>query len=80
MRREVYAKAGPFPTERDVPDFIVWFAQARDAGLTHDILPELLLHRRVHFANQVHDPDTRPSYVRFLKRRLDERRGLTGGV
>lgn len=74
-RRETFTKAGLFPPERNVGEFFSWFTRACDAGLTHHILPELLLLRRVHLTNSVRDPNTRLAYVRFLKERLDQKRG-----
>lgn len=76
-RRETFIKAGPFPAGRNVAEFFPWFSRACDAGLTHHILPELLLLRRVHLTNSVHDPELRLYYLRFLKHRLDKNRGST---
>jgi glycosyltransferase involved in cell wall biosynthesis len=73
-RREVFAKVGFFGVARDEPDFFPWFTRACDLGLTHYILPELLLLRRVHLSNTVDTPDFRLRYVRFLKQRLDQKR------
>jgi glycosyltransferase involved in cell wall biosynthesis len=73
-RREAFARAGLFSTARDVPEFFPWFAQACDAGLAHHTLPEVLLLRRVHLTNMVHDPRFKLAYVRFLKQRLDDKR------
>jgi glycosyltransferase involved in cell wall biosynthesis len=73
-RRDVFIKAGQFPPGKNVTEFIPWFSSARDAGLTHHILPELLLLRRVHLTNSVHNPEMRSSYMRFLKQRLNQAR------
>jgi glycosyltransferase involved in cell wall biosynthesis len=74
-RREAFVRVGEFPTARNVPEFFPWFARASDMGLTHHILPELLLLRRIHPGNMVHDPEWRSRYLRFVKKRLDESRG-----
>jgi len=73
-RRETFTKVGPFPTARDVPEFLPWFAHACDAGLAHHILPEIFLLRRVHPGNMVHDPQWRLRYLRFARQRIDENR------
>lgn len=73
-RREVFARAGLFPTARHAPEFFPWFTRACDRGLTYHILPETLLLRRIHLTNSVHDPQMKLAYVRFLKQRLDQRR------
>jgi len=73
-RREAFAKAGAFPAGKNIQEFFPWFVRACDAGMTHHILPELLLLRRVHLTNSVNDPQSRLAYVRFLKQRLDRKR------
>ena len=70
-RREAFDRAGLFPTDRHVQEYFIWFSRACDAGLTYHILPELLLLRRVHFTNSVHNPAYKSRYFRFLKERLD---------
>jgi len=79
-RREAFARAGAFPTARDLPEFFPWFERACDQGLTHHILPEVLLLRRIHLGNSVHHPDWGSRYLRFLKQRLDRRRGSAGSA
>ena len=76
-RREVFERVGLFPTDRDAQEFFVWFLRACDAGLMYHILPELLLLRRVHLTNTVHDPSYKSRYFRFLKEHLD-RKAETG--
>jgi glycosyltransferase involved in cell wall biosynthesis len=75
--REVFDRAGNFPTARNIPEFFPWFVRAGEKGFTHHILPDLLLLRRVHLGNSVHDPQSRLNYVRYLKQRLDQNRGST---
>jgi glycosyltransferase involved in cell wall biosynthesis len=76
-RREIFTKAGDFPTAQNIPEFFPWFVRACEAGFTHHILPELLLLRRVHLTNSVHDAQSRLNYVRYLKQRLDQNRDST---
>lgn len=75
-RRETFTAAGAFSTERDIHEFFSWFTRASDAGLTHHILPELLLLRRVHLTNTVHELGRASRYVQFVKQRLDEKRRI----
>jgi glycosyltransferase involved in cell wall biosynthesis len=77
-RREAFDRAGLFPTERDAQEFFHWFVRACDAGVTYHILPELLLLRRVHLTNTVHDPAYKSRYFRFLKEHLDRNRASAG--
>ena len=74
VRREVFAKAGLFPTARNLPEFFPWYARVRETGMSEYTLPELLLLRRVHLTNMVHDPGFKLAYVRYLKQRLNEKR------
>jgi hypothetical protein len=75
-RRETFTVAGAFSTERNIHEFFPWFTRASDAGLTHHILPELLLLRRVHLTNTVLEPGRASRYVQFVKQRLDQKRRI----
>ena len=74
--RRVFDIVGLFPVERNIQEFFPWFARAADMGVTHHILPEVLLHRRVHHTNSVNDPNFKRAYLLFLKKRLDQKRGI----
>jgi GT2 family glycosyltransferase len=74
VRREAFDRVGLFPTERETQEFFVWFERACGAGLTYHTLPELLLLRRVHLTNTVHNPAYKSRYFRFLKGRLERNR------
>jgi glycosyltransferase involved in cell wall biosynthesis len=73
-RRETFERAGLFPTDRNLPEFLGWFTDAGDAGLSHYTVPELLLLRRVHLGNMVREKDFKLSYIHFVKQRLDQKR------
>jgi glycosyltransferase involved in cell wall biosynthesis len=73
-RRKVFVETGPFDTNLRIGEFIYWFGQARENGTRFDVLPEVLLHRRIHAGNSVHQHADKADYVRLLKRQLDRRR------
>jgi hypothetical protein len=67
---------GLFATGWRVGEFIDWYARAVDLGLKSHILPEVVLHRRLHDTNiGIVEPDAKADYLRILKASLDRRRG-----
>jgi len=85
IRRDAFAKVGPLATEWRVGEFIEWYARAEEAGLSHLMLPEVLLHRRVHDGNLTRrDRRAGIDYARILhavaarRTRLRSPQGMTG--
>lgn len=76
VRRQSFLRAGLFSGEHQIGEFIDWFARATDAGLSGLMLPRVLLHRRIHEANQgVSKRNSyNAAYLRILKQSLDRRR------
>ena len=76
LRRDDFFRVGLLETSWQVGEFIDWYLKASDMGLQAHILPETVLHRRVHTANMgVLKRAARSDYVRILKASLDRRRG-----
>ena len=50
-RREVFAVVGPFRTDLSTAEDVDWYARAHDAGVVSAVLPQIVLHKRVHNAN-----------------------------
>ena len=76
IRREAFAKVGPFPFDRQVGEVIDWYARAVDLALPMKTLDAVLLMRRLHDANLgrlARDPAA--DYLRVLRRIVDRRRG-----
>lgn len=75
FRREALAMAGPFGTG-EAHEFMAWMLSAGDAGLRHEILPDVVFERRIHGANHgmAHKDDQRRAYFATLKTALDRRR------
>lgn len=75
VRKKVFEKIGPFDPAERVTEFIEWFSRAQAMGCTSTVLPELVLKRRVHLTNCVHDrKHMNRQYARVLKTILDRRR------
>jgi glycosyltransferase involved in cell wall biosynthesis len=74
-RREVFARHGPFGTDWKAGVFVDWLSRARRDGLRSTMLPEVLLERRVHPANNwLRRREARGDLLRILKANLDRRR------
>jgi glycosyltransferase involved in cell wall biosynthesis len=52
IRRTALDRVGPFATRWRVGEYLDWFIRAREAGLTHVVVPEVLLERRIHDGNK----------------------------
>jgi glycosyltransferase involved in cell wall biosynthesis len=77
IRRESFFRVGPFRTDLKIGEFVDWYARAVDAGLSHLMLPDLLLYRRLHDTNQgVREREAITDYARVLKAALDRRRAI----
>jgi glycosyltransferase involved in cell wall biosynthesis len=75
IRRGVFARVGPFDTTHNLGDFIDWYLRAREAGLGHVLLPDVLLRRRIHHTSLgTRERDSRADYAHILKASLDRRR------
>ena len=81
IRQESWERAGPFPTEYRVGEFMDWYVRARESGLKSFILTELVVRRRIHLDNLGRRAkDMRADYLRIIKKSLDRRRqSATGG-
>lgn len=78
IRRDALLKVGPFAAGWRVGEFLEWFGRATEAGLRHVMLPEVVLHRRVHASNLTgSDKAARVDYARIV-RELATRRGQLG--
>lgn len=75
-RRTVFEQIGVFETDLRVAEFISWTLRATDAGLRYAVLPEVVLHRRLHLSNigRHRGDDRRLDYVRAIRASLHRRR------
>jgi glycosyltransferase involved in cell wall biosynthesis len=74
-RRDAFWKVGPFAETLKVGVTVDWYARALEAGLRTAMLPEVVLERRLHLANNgIRERDSRSQYLHVLKASLDRRR------
>jgi hypothetical protein len=60
-------------------EFVEWYARAVDAGLASVMLPDVLLHRRIHASNSARvRGEIGGELVRVLKQAIDGRRPIAG--
>jgi glycosyltransferase involved in cell wall biosynthesis len=75
IRRESYARVGPFSEDVKVGVTVDWYARATEAGLRSTMLPDVVLERRLHLTNNgLRERDSRQQYLHVLKAALDRRR------
>lgn len=75
IRRQSFAKVGPFATTWAIGEFIDWYGRAQTAGLQAAILPQVVMRRRIHTTNLTRRThDRRGDYLQILKAHLDEKR------
>ena len=75
IRREAFLRVGVFSETLKVGVTVDWYARALEAGLRGLMLPEVVLERRLHLANNgIRERDSRSQYVHVLKASLDRRR------
>jgi glycosyltransferase involved in cell wall biosynthesis len=78
IRHAALARVGPFSETLHSGVTIDWYARAIDAGLRGLMLPEVVLERRLHLANNgLRQRDSGSHYLRALKDSLDRRRAQT---
>ena len=73
--RDAFRRAGLFPVGRRVGEFIEWFVRAREAGVRHRMISEVVLLRRLHGENHgVRNRDAYGDYVRIVREALARQR------
>lgn len=77
-RREVFDKVGFFDESLRVSEDTDWFARAERAGVLKEVLPEVLVHRRLHSSNTsyaiYHSERARADLLEVAMRNLKHRR------
>ena len=76
-RRESFLKVGPLPPLRE-GEFIAWYGMALSMGLRSEVIPEVLLYRRVHLTNSTRLASNPRDLLRAAKMVLDHQRGDKG--
>ena len=75
-RRDCFNAVGEFNTAIKHADDTEWFLRATEQGAVMELLPDVLLYRRLHYTNlsRVKASNSRDQYLRVLKSALDRRR------
>lgn len=75
-RRRAVERVGPFDGGTLTRADQDWFLRARELGLVEAILPDVLVHRRIHGANHsiVHDDAVVGDFLAIARRALERRR------
>jgi glycosyltransferase involved in cell wall biosynthesis len=74
-RRESFARVGELPDLRE-GEFIAWYGLAKSVGLKSEVIPEVLIQRRVHSSNSTRIEQHRTDLLRAAKMVLDRKKGL----
>jgi glycosyltransferase involved in cell wall biosynthesis len=79
IKKQSFAKVGPFSDSLRVGVTVDWYARATEAGLQMLMLPDVVLERRLHLTNNgLRERDSRAQYLHVLKAALDRRRRAAG--
>ena len=74
VRRTSFERVGAFDPERTIAEFVDWYARATEHGLHEEMLPQVLLRRRLHERNLGRTKrELRTEYARVLGAALRRR-------
>jgi glycosyltransferase involved in cell wall biosynthesis len=75
IKRESFARVGPFDARVRVGEFLDWYARATEAGFRAAAVPGVVMFRRIHDQNTVtRYRASQSDYAKILKAALDRRR------
>ena len=75
IKRDAFFRVGQFEPRWRVGEFIDWYAKAMELGLKSQMLPEVLMKRRLHTTSLgTRERKSQTDYLRILKAALDRRR------
>ena len=74
--RKAFDLIGLFNTELAIAADVDWFAQARDAHIAAECLPQVLLHKRIHDTNSSNtDPESK-ELLAVMRKSIERKRGI----
>jgi glycosyltransferase involved in cell wall biosynthesis len=80
-RREAFERVGPFNPEFRVAEDVDWFARAKDLGVPMAVVPQVVLHKRVHDRNLSADAAVNtPLLLRALRASVRRQQGRPGAA
>lgn len=75
IRKDAFRKVGSFSEHLETGSDIDWFARAKDAGITMELIPETLVYRRLHDRNLSYKARSNQSdLLKIFKASLDRKR------
>lgn len=75
IRRDDFLKVGYFSEQYKTGEFIEWYQRAMDAGVTLFVLPDVLMHRRIHPLNHgIVEKHRKDDFVRIAREVIMRRR------
>lgn len=75
IKRNSFFRVGLFETKWQIGEWTNWYINASESGLKTEMLPEVLVRRRIHNENKgILQRDQRSEYVKIIKVSLDRRR------
>ena len=76
IRREAFFAVGPFSDTLSLGEPVEWYARAVEHGLRMEVLPDVVVHRRLHpWSQGFRKRGARTDYATILAARLRRRRG-----
>jgi glycosyltransferase involved in cell wall biosynthesis len=75
IERTKFLHVGPFSEQLEIGEFIDWFSRARHLGLTHRILDDIVLKRRIHTQNMgIYKRGHLNNYTAILRKAIARKR------
>jgi glycosyltransferase involved in cell wall biosynthesis len=79
-RRRIFTLVGGFDPEFSIAEDTDWFARATDAKVEMALLPDVLVHKRIHGANaSLTEPRSNELLLRAMRRSVARKKALAGG-
>lgn len=77
--KHVFDQIGPFDTRYNIGEDFEWFTRAKEAGIPMMVLPDVLLHRRLHESNIsfTHLTTCKVNMLKAIKESLNRKRSVT---
>lgn len=75
IRRETFDRVGGFDEKFRIGEFVDWYARAKHLGLSSQLVPNVVLRRRLHGNNlSIRAANDRRDFARILKAAMERRR------
>ena len=71
----MFDRVGPLDESREAGDYIDWYQRAMDLGLSTEVIPDVLIDRRMHGASHSRTHGSLDAYFEIAQARIARRRG-----